>query len=119
MSEEPLAGEVVDLVLFEVAGVSYAADLMQVRRIDAPDSGESVGTPLGTPAIGHRALVFGPSADAERRLAVDSVLGVHRVPIGNLRRMPKVAAEPPMSVGAWVDGEKAIVLIDLHALLSS
>lgn len=109
--------EAIDLVLFDVAGVEFAADLLQVRRIDSPDPDESVGEPLGHPHQGHRALVFAAQGQSERRLAVDKVLGVRRVPTHNLRRMPRVVAAPPMSIGAWVEGEKTIMLIDLHALV--
>jgi chemotaxis signal transduction protein len=106
----------VDLVLFEVAGVRYGVDLAQVRRVDRDDPAESVGHPLGQPITGRRALVFRPTAEQERRLAIDTVLGVRRVPVAELRRLPKALAAPPLSVGAWVDGPDTVLLVDLHAM---
>lgn len=106
----------VDVVLFEIAGVRYGADLAQVRRVDHDDPTESVGFPLGRPVDGKRALVFVPEAHTECRLAIDAVLGVRRVPVAELRRLPPAVAAPPMSIGAWLDGKDTVLLVDLHAL---
>jgi chemotaxis signal transduction protein len=105
----------VDLVLFTIGQVRYGADLTQVRRIDIHEPNESVGTPLG-PCAGHRALVFSAVEGFEHRLRVDQVHGVRRVSADSLRRMPRVVAAPPLSLGAWLDGDQPVVLIDLHAL---
>ena len=51
------------------------------------------------------------------RLSVDQVFGVRRVPVGDLRRMPRVVAAPRLAAGAWIDAEKTVVVVDLHALL--
>ena len=107
--------DAVDLVVFDVAGTRYAADLGQVRRVDLEDPGESVGQPLGKPAKGGRALVFDAGTGAERRLSVDQVLGVSRVPLQSLRRMPTAVNAPKYSIGAWLDGEETVLLIDLLA----
>lgn len=109
------APEAVDLVVFDVGGTRYAADLGQVRRVDLDDPGESVGQPLGTPRKGGRALVFTVGEGYERRLAIDQVLGVSRVPLQSLRRMPRAVNAPPYSIGAWLDGDQAVLLIDLLA----
>ncbi len=108
----------IDLVLFEIAGVRYATDLMQVRRIGSVGEG-LVAYPLGRPKYGKRALVFAaPGTDEqEAQLAIDSVLGVHTVPVDDLRRLPLAVAASPMAVGAWVvDGSQTVLLIDLHAM---
>lgn len=108
--------EAVDVVLFEIAGVRYGADLAQVRRVDLDDPTESIGFPLGRPAEGRRALVFVAEHLTECRLAVDAVLGVQKIPLAQLRRLPKAVAAPPLSIGAWVDGKDTVLLVDLHAL---
>lgn len=108
----------IDLVIFEVAGVRFGADLGQVRRIDVDDPIETVaGHPLGPPTKGSRALVFDTGHGHERRLAVDHVLGVSRVPVSSLRRMPPAVNAAKYSIGAWLDGEAPVLLIDLLAMV--
>lgn len=109
------AVEQVELVVFDVGGARFAADLGQVRRIDLDEPSESVGHPLGPPARGTRALVFEVAAGLERRLVVDKVLGVERVPTKALRRMPTAVNAPRFSIGAWLDGDEPVLLIDLLA----
>ncbi|MFZ5439618.1 MAG: Frizzy aggregation protein FrzB [Myxococcota bacterium] len=116
MSE--VAVEELELVVFDVAGARYAADLTQVRRIDLDDPTESVGPLLGTPARGHRALVFALADGHERRLVVDHVHGVSRVPVSSLRRMPAAVHAAPWAVGAWLDGDSTVLLIDLVSTAS-
>ncbi len=106
----------IDLVLFEIAGSCYAADLTQVRRIDVDDPTESVGAPFGKPVVGRRALVFGGSGGLDLRLAVDKVMGVERVPFEALRRMPPAAQAPKATIGAWLRGDQTVLLIDLSTL---
>ena len=108
--------EAVDVVLFEIAGVRYGADLAQVRRVDVDEPTESVGFPLGRPHEGRRALVFHPEDSPECRLAIDAVLGVRKIPVSELRRLPPAVAAPPMSLGAWLDGTEAVLLVDLFAM---
>ncbi len=110
---------VIDLVVFEVNGTKYAVDLGQVRRIDIDEPTESIGQPLGAPARGHRALVFSVEQNAERRLAIDQVLGVSRVPITSLRKMPTAVHAAPFSIGAWLDGEETVLLVDLPSMISA
>ncbi len=114
MSDAPAQ---VDLVVFEVAGIRYAADLGQVRRIDLDEPTESIGAPLGPCAVGRRALVFSPDPAVERRLAIDQVLGVTRVPLSALRRLPRAVNAARFTIGAWLDGEEPVLLVDLPSML--
>lgn len=118
MSEAAPDVQTVDLVIFRVAGARFAADLAQVRRVDVPEKAESVGAPLGEPHAGRRALVFDAAEGRERRLAVDEVLGVTRAPVTSLRRMPLAARAAPYSIGAWLDGDEPVLLVDLLAMTS-
>lgn len=118
MSEALAPVDAVDLVVFRVAGTRYAADLAQVRRVDVPEQAESVGAPLGDPQHGRRALVFESQPGTERRLAVDEVLGVTRAPVTSLRRMPLAARASRFSIGAWLDGDEPVLLVDLQAMTS-
>ncbi len=115
MIEEP----VVDIVVFEIAGTRYAADLTQVRRIDSLGTGDSFAYPFGAPREQKRSLVFGSPEGGERRLAIDAVLGVRAVRVAELRRMPPAVAAPSVSIGAWIDGEDTVLLVDLAALTPS
>jgi len=111
--------ETIDLVLFEIAGVRYATELRAVRRIGSVEPEMSVGYPLGRPTVGKRALVFHPTSTAhevEAQLHIDAVLGVHTVPVDDLRRLPFAAATSPVTVGAWVvEGNQTVLLVDLLA----
>jgi len=109
--------QLIDLVIFDIGGVRYGVDLGQVRRIDVDEPTQTIGQPLGRPTLGNRALVFESSPGRERRLAVDQVLGVSRVPLGSLRRMPTAVKAAPFSIGAWLDGESTVLLIDLLAMV--
>ncbi len=109
----------IDLVIFDIAGVRYGADLGQVRRIDIDEPTQTVGSPLGKPSLGSRALVFEIAQGLERRLAVDKVLGVSRVPLTSLRRMPPAVKAAKFSIGAWLDGETPVLLIDLLAMVQT
>lgn len=111
------AFESIDLVIFEIAGLRFGCDLGQVTRIDFDNKAPSVGTPLGMPASGRRSLVFRANTDSgEACLRIDSVLGVKRVPGDTLRRMPAAAHAPQSTLGAWLDGDVPVLLIDLWAL---
>ncbi|MFO0596284.1 MAG: Frizzy aggregation protein FrzB [Myxococcaceae bacterium] len=107
----------VDLVVFEVAGCRYAADLGQVRRVDLNDPTESVGPLLGQPLTGARALVFSAGEGVERRLVVDRVVGVTRVPVTSLRRMPSAVHGAKYSIGAWLEGDTTVLLVDLISMV--
>lgn len=117
MSDAP-AVEQIDLVVFAVNGTRYAADLSQVRRIDVDEPNESIGAPLGQPLVGHRALVFSAGEAIERRLAIDHVFGVSRVPLTSLRRMPRAAHCASFAIGAWLDADETVLLVDLPSMIS-
>ena len=112
------APELIDLVLFEIAGTRYGADLTQVRRIDRVEPLETVPAMLGE-AAGRRALVFVAADGVERKLAIDQVYGVRAVPVSELRRLPPVAKATPLSVGAWLDGDDTVLLVDLQEIAPS
>jgi chemotaxis signal transduction protein len=107
--------EHVDLVVFEIAGHRYAADMTQVRRIDRLEADASVGTPLGPPVEGRRALVFVPTGDRELHLAIDAIHGVQSVAVDQLRRLPPAVGPSPFILGAWLDRDSAVLLVDLFA----
>jgi hypothetical protein len=104
----------VDLFLFDVAGLTWGADAAQVLRVDREREG-SVGAPLGAPLEGRRALVFHDREGAQRRLAIDLARGVQQVPVAALRRLPSLA-HGARAVGAWLDGERTVLLVDLVQL---
>lgn len=108
----------VSLVLFDVGGARYGADLAQVRRVDRVEPLEVVEQGFGPTAQAvRRALVFVGVDGRERRVAIDQLLGVRAVPSSELRRMPAAAARAsPFSIGAWLDGDQAVLLVDLPAL---
>ncbi len=105
--------ETVELMLFEVAGVRYGVDLGQVASVTSPDPSLECARPLGQPLGTRRAIAFSPEPGILRHLAVDRVLGVKTVPLLSLRRLPAAAAAPPPTIGAWLDGEQAVLLVDL------
>lgn len=118
MTEAPEV-EQIDLVVFAVGGTRYAVDLSQVRRIDVEEPNESIGAPLGLPLKGGRALVFSTGEAEERRLAIDHVFGVSRVPLTSLRRMPRAAHAAPFAIGAWLDADETVLLLDLPSMISA
>ena len=103
----------VDILVFEVAGTRFGADASQVLRIDRPVDEVSVGQPLGAPKRGSRALIFkAPDGDL-RRLDIDRVNGVQTISIESLRRLPGPARVGPIPIGTWLDGDRAVLLVDL------
>ncbi|MBL8957132.1 MAG: Frizzy aggregation protein FrzB [Myxococcaceae bacterium] len=106
----------VDILVFEVAGVRFAADASQVVRIDRAVDEASVGAPLGMPAVGLRALVFRAGDGGLRRLDIDKVSGVKTVAIESLRRLPPPARVGHVPIGAWLDGDEAVLLVDLERM---
>jgi chemotaxis signal transduction protein len=108
--------ENIDLVVFELAGIRYGADLSQVIRLDFFDEKSSVGQPLGAPSVGAKALMIDAGDGREWCLAIDTLHGVRSVPVEQLRRLPQVARGGAISIGAWLDGEQAVLLVDLKAM---
>jgi len=108
----------VELVIFEVGDTRFAADLTQVVRIDRKEPDSHVGHPLGRPTEGGRTLVFRSKAGGEHRLAIDALLGVKSVRIAELRRLPSAAqVSSNIPIGAWLDGERTVLLVDLFAMV--
>ena len=103
----------VDILVFEVAGVRFGADASQVVRIARPVDEASVGQPLGPPRHGNRALVFKAPDGNLRRLDIDRVNGVQTISIESLRRLPGPARVGPIPIGTWLDGDRAVLLVDL------
>ena len=108
----------IELVIFEVGGSRYGADLTQVVRIDRKEPESSVGQPLGPPDQGSRSLVFRGGDGEEHRLAIDALLGVRSVRLAELRRLPQAAqVSSNIPIGAWLDGERTVLLVDLLAMV--
>lgn len=113
MSDEAI--DTVEIVLFDIAGTRYGADMTQVRRIGRHDETDSVGAPLGAPLEGRRAIIFASSGQHEVGLTIDGVLGVRTVSKAELRRLPLAAGPSPYIIGAWLDRDQAVLLVDLFA----
>jgi len=111
--------ESINLVIFELAGTRYAADLSQVIRLDFFDAASSVGAPLGPAQTGTRALMIDAQDGRDWCLAIDVLHGVRSVPLEQLRRLPPLAQAGAMSIGAWLDGKQAVLLVDLVAMTLS
>ncbi len=112
-----MSDEVVEVLIFEVAGTRFGADASSVLRIDRRGADSEVGSPLGEPLEGRRTLVFADEKGRERRLRVDSIEGVRTVPQADLRRLPGVAIASPISIGAWLDAGRAVLLVDLKRMV--
>ena len=110
------ADENIELVVFELGGVRYGADLSQVVRLDFYDPASSVGAPLGPPRQGKKALMIDAGDGRDWCLAIDTLHGVRSVPVEQLRRLPAVAQGGVISIGAWLDGDQAVLLVDLRAM---
>lgn len=113
LAEEP---EELNLVIFELAGTRYAADLSQVVRLDFYDASCSVGAPLGPPRQGSKCLIIDAQDGRDWCLAIDTLHGVRSVPLEQLRRLPAIASFGAISIGAWLDGKDAVLLVDLVAM---
>ncbi len=113
------AEETVDLVVFELGGVRYGADLSQVIRLDFFDAQSSVGAPLGPAREGTRALMIDAGDGRDWCLAIDTLHGVRSVPVEQLRKLPPVARGGQISIGAWLDGDQAVLLVDLRAMTTA
>ena len=106
----------INLVIFELAGTRFAADLSQVIRLDFYDAACSVGAPLGPPRSGIKCLMIDTQDGKDWCLAIDTLHGVRSVPVEQLRRLPIVAQGGTISIGAWLDGQEAVLLVDLVAM---
>lgn len=106
----------ISLVVFELAGTRYAADLTQVIRLDFFDPACSVGAPLGPAHSGTKCLMIEAQDGRDWCLAIDTLHGVRSVPVEELRRLPAIAQGGSISIGAWLDGREAVLLVDLVAM---
>lgn len=116
MSPGEEADDQVSLVIFDIGGARFAADLAQVIRLDFFDAACSVGYPLGPPRDGSKCLMIDAQDGHEWCLAIDTLHGVRSVPIEHLRRLPPLAQGGKVSIGAWLDGKEAVLLVDLVAM---
>jgi hypothetical protein len=103
----------VDLLVFEVGPLRYAADAAQVLRVATRAEDAVRLDALGPLKRTHRALVVGVDG-VERQLAVDAVLGIQPVAVERLRRFPRMARAGEETLGVWLDGDAPVVLIDLE-----
>lgn len=113
---EPAEADQVSLVIFDIGGARYAADLSQVIRLDFYDARSSVGAPLGPCRDGTKCLMIDAQDGKDWCLAIDTLHGVRSVPIEDLRRLPPLAQGGAVSIGAWLDGREAVLLVDLVAM---
>ena len=111
-----LEEESISLVVFEVGGTRYAADLTQVIRLDFFDPNFTVGAPLGKARDGSKCLMIDAQDGRDWCLAIDTLHGVRTVPVEDLRRLPALAQGGAVSIGAWLDGREAVLLVDLVAM---
>lgn len=108
--------EKIELVVFEIDGARYGADLTQVDHLEHSRPEDVAAAPLGKLKSGERALVIRSADGLSRRLAVDALLGVESVNVNTLRRLPAVAASGALPIGAWLDGESTVLLVDLQRI---
>lgn len=114
MSATPV--DTVELIVFEVAGTKFASDAGQVLRIDKPSVALKLARPmLGQPRVGKKSLVHLDGAGQERGLIIDAVHGVVAAPVSSLRRLPEAAGVQAISLGAWINGQDTVLLVDLAA----
>jgi hypothetical protein len=95
----------IEIILFDIKGVSYAADATQVVRIDRAGKEE-------------RALMVRSADGACHPIRVDAVNGLRNVPVGSLRRLPIPLEAKDVAVGVWLNGETPVILLDLLQLLT-
>jgi hypothetical protein len=100
----------VDLVLFKIRGVDYAADASQVVRIDRAPRGAAL-------EIDRRALVVRDSDGACYPIQCDAVPGLRTVPVAALRRLPAAIDASEIALGVWLDGDRPVLLVDLVEFL--
>ena len=115
--EPPATNGTVDILVFEVGNARFGADASQVVRIDAPLEAENVPNLLGATRRGKRALVFLGTDGVQHRLAIDIVHGIKSIALEQLRRLPPAAQHGKVNIGAWLDGDRAVVLVDLAQMV--
>ncbi|MGA9526033.1 MAG: chemotaxis protein CheW [Myxococcaceae bacterium] len=107
----------VELLVFHVAGRTFAADASLVRRIARAGHASRLSDALGMPGKGDRALVVLDESGQELEICIDEVVGIQSVPVAQLRRVPSAAGSPRGVLGFWLDGARPVVLVDLTQCL--
>lgn len=105
MTPKAESSPTIDIILFAMKGVSYAADATQVVRIDRVGAEE------------RALMVRGPDGEC-RPIRVDAVSGLRSVPVASLRRLPVALETKDVAVGVWLNGETPVILLDLLQLLT-
>jgi chemotaxis signal transduction protein len=95
----------IEIILFAMKGVNYAADATQVVRIDRVGAEE------------RALMVRSPEGDC-RPIRVEAVSGLRSVPVTSLRRLPIALETKDVAVGVWLNGETPVILLDLLQLLT-
>jgi chemotaxis signal transduction protein len=114
-----LAQHTVEIVLFKMGGVTYAADASQVIRFDRAAL-NSTGDETVPPRAGRgseRALIVRAADGVCRPISVEAVAGLQTVAVTSLRRLPQLVGISGPAVGFWLDGETPVVLLDLLQLV--
>jgi hypothetical protein len=109
----------VEIVLFKIGGVTYAADASQVIRFDRValnSTGDEMALSRGGRGS-ERALIVRCADGACRPISVDEVAGLRTVAVTSLRRVPPVVGTARPALGFWLDGETPVMLLDLIQLL--
>jgi len=107
--------EGVDVLLFEAAGFRMGTDAAHVLRVSKSPAEAAAAPGFGPIRAGARAIVAqGPSGPA-RSVAVDNILGVRRLPAGNLRPLPAFLRGliHPAVIGFALMEEALIALVEL------
>ena len=115
------APQTVEIVLFKIGGVTYAADASQVIRFDQVplNSPGDEAVPRGARGGSERALIVRGASGACLPISVEAVAGLRTVAVTSLRRLPHVVGISRPALGFWLDGETPVMLIDLLQLLES
>lgn len=117
LSSDSAPGEI-DLVLFEVGGRTFGADVADVSRVAHLEPGLARVERLGLPRKGRRALVVrGGASDCQ--VPIDRLVGFRRVNTQVLRSLPAWARglTEPSVVGFLIEEQELLILIDLETLV--
>lgn len=108
----------VDLLFFTAGDQLFGVDPLDVMRVDRFD--DLARHCSVRPTASGRVLIS-RDAHGEFQLPVDKVLGVRRFPRSALRRAPPIALalggpRADEVMGVCIDGEAAVLLLDLHVI---
>lgn len=112
LPEETQQATEVEILLFEIGSELFGADASQVLRVDRAAVDALEIPTLGRLRSGARALVF-LHQGGERQVRIDTVHGVRTAALTSLRRIPAVASAAELAIGVWLDGQRAVMLVDL------